>query len=302
MSNTVTKDSWFGVIKMFAAMLLMGTVGYFVVESKQQAHNVVFFRCLFGVVFLSLYCLLTGLFKNTELTKKNFLLIFVSGVFLVCNWIMLFQSFKTASISISTTIYHIQPFLFVIIWSAIFRESVPKEKWVLMLLAFVGVVFVVDVDTKTLDFSSSYMHGVFLAISAALFWAISAVIVKQIKAVRPHLIVLIQLIVGVIILFPFADLQSATHITNVQWGYLLTLGAVHSCLTYVLMYSAYRNLSASTIAIMTFIYPAVAILVDFIFYNKSLNVLQIFGVALIIASSYMANQNVKIFSKRKLVA
>jgi len=300
MSNTVTNDSWFGVIKMFAAMLLMGTVGYFVVESKQQAHNVVFFRCLFGVVFLSLYCLLTGLFKNTELTKKNFLLIFVSGVFLVCNWIMLFQSFKTASISISTTIYHIQPFLFVIIWSAMFRESVPKEKWFLMLLAFVGVVFVVDVDTKTLDFSSSYMHGVFLAISAALFWAISAVIVKQIKAVRPHLVVLIQLIVGITILFPFADLQSATNITNVQWGYLLILGAVHSCLTYVLMYSSYRNLSASTIAIMTFIYPAVAILVDFIFYNKSLNVLQIFGVALIIVSSYMANQNVKIFSKRKV--
>jgi len=66
---------------------------------------------------------------------------------------------------------------------------------------------------------------------------ISAVIVKQIKAVRPHLIVLIQLIVGITILFPFADLQSATKITNVRWGYLLILGAVHSCLTYMLMYS-----------------------------------------------------------------
>jgi len=51
---------------------------------------------------------------------------------------------------------------------------------------------------------------------------------------------------------------------------------------------------------MTFIYPAVAILVDFIFYNKSLNVLQIFGAALIVVSSYMTNQNVKIFSKRQM--
>jgi drug/metabolite transporter (DMT)-like permease len=299
MSNTVTKDYWSGVVKMFAAMLLMGTVGYFVIESKQQAHNVVFFRCLFGVVFLSAYCLIAGIFKNTELTKKNFVLISLSGVFLVCNWIMLFESFKTASISISTTIYHIQPFLFVIIWSAIFRESVPKEKWILMFLAFVGVVYVIDIDTKTFDFSSSYVHGVLLAISAALFWAISAIMVKQIKAVRPHLIVLIQLAVGVFILFPFADLKTAEYITNIQWGYLLTLGAVHSCITYVLMYSAYRNLSASTIAIMTFIYPAVAILVDFIFYNKSLNILQMVGVALIVASSYMANQNVKIFPVKK---
>ena len=300
MSNTITKDSWFGVIKMFTAMLLMGTVGYFVIESKQPAYNVVFFRCLFGVAFLSAYCLIVGIFKNTGLTKKNFLLIVVSGVFLVCNWIMLFQSFKTASISISTTIYHIQPFLFVIIWSAIFREPVPKEKWILMLLAFIGVVFVIDFDTKTADFSSSYMHGVFLAISAALFWAISAVIVKQIKFVRPHLIVLIQLAVGVFILLPFADLKTTGHITSVQWGYLLTLGAVHSCIMYVLLYSAYRSLSTSTIAIMTFIYPVVAILVDFIFYNKSLNILQMFGVALILASSYMANQNIKLFPVKKV--
>jgi hypothetical protein len=69
MSNTVTKDYWSGVVKMFAAMLLMGTVGYFVIESKQQAHNVVFFRCLFGVVFLSAY---SGYFQKHRANKEEF--------------------------------------------------------------------------------------------------------------------------------------------------------------------------------------------------------------------------------------
>lgn len=299
MSSSMTRDSLPGVLKMLAAMLLMGTVGYFVVESKQQSHNVVFFRCLFGVVFLGIYCFLAGYFKNTGLTKRSCLIIILSGLFLILNWIMLFQAFKNTSISIATTVYHVQPFLFLIIWSIVFREAIPKEKWVLMLGAFIGVVFVVDVNQIAFDFSSGYILGVLLSLSAAMFWAVSAVMVKKIKTVSPYLIVLIQLAVGVVVLYPFVNFDSVHQITEIQWFYLIVLGAVHSCLTYILIYSAYRGLSTSTIAIMTFIYPAVAIIVDYIFYDESLNAFQIFGVMLIVVSSYISSQNIKIFAAKQ---
>ena len=106
MSNSVEKR---GVIELFSAMLMMGTVGLFVIESGQTSYNVVFYRCLLGVIFLVAYCLYSRKLKWTNLTFKNFIIIVLSGVFLVFNWVMLFASFKTASISTSTTIYHIQP-------------------------------------------------------------------------------------------------------------------------------------------------------------------------------------------------
>lgn len=293
-------------IKLLSAMILMGTVGYFVIESQQKAQDVVFYRCLFGVIFMLIYCSSKGMLKNLNISKKYYLWIGLSGIFLVFNWVMLFESFKTASIAVSTTIYHIQPFLFVIIWSVIFREKVSIDKWVLMLFAFVGVVLVIDIDLASFNFSTEYSYGIFLALLAALFWAISAVITKKLQslstvAITPHIIVLIQLFIGVIILFPFTDIQIINEITNTQWVYLIILGLVHSCLTYVLMYSSYRDLSAPLIGIMTFIYPAVAIIVDYIFYDEILNTIQIIGVFIIMICSFLSTQNIKIFRNKDAI-
>ena len=49
-----------------------------------------------------------------------------------------------------------------------------------------------------------YLLGVALALGAALMYAIAAAIVKQLAALPPQLIVLIQLTVGTLALAPFA--------------------------------------------------------------------------------------------------
>ena len=285
-----------GVIELFSAMLMMGTVGLFVIESGQTSYNVVFYRCLLGVIFLVAYCLYSRKLKWTNLTFKNFIIIVLSGVFLVFNWVMLFASFKTASISTSTTIYHIQPFFFVLIWAAIFRERISLNKIAWMGLAFIGVVLVSNININDFSLSSSYIIGVLLALSAAVFWAISAVIVKFLTGVSPYIITLVQLCVGVVVLLPFSDLSGMAEISITQWSYLFTLGAVHTCLTYILMYSSYQKLTAPVIAVMTFIYPAVAILVDYTFYQQALSTVQILGVLMIMFSSYAVNQNFSFLS------
>ena len=288
----------YGVIKLLLAMLLMGTVGYFVIETHQKAHNVVFFRCLFGVLCLAPYCFFTGMFKDSNITKKKIFLIFISGIFLVSNWIMLFSSFKHSSISVATVIYHVQPFFFVIIWSIINKEKIAKEKLLLMLFAFIGVIFVIDVFNNKIALNSSYFFGAILALVAALFWAISAVLVKRIEGIKPQITVLIQLTIGTIVILPFVDFSSITNIKEIQWTYLIILGIVHSCLVYILMYSSYKTLSAPVIAIMTFIYPCVAILVDMIAYSKTLSPMQWVGIFMILSSSLISSQNIQFFKKK----
>ncbi|MVF14800.1 EamA family transporter [Ketobacter sp. MCCC 1A13808] len=279
-----------GHIEMVAAMLLMGTVGYFVIESKMDPHSVVFFRCLFGATFLAIYCSIFGLFKNTGIGKHNIVPLLLSGVFLVCNWMMLFASFESASISTSTAVYHVQPFFFALIWAAAYRDPIPLTKIAWMIIAFIGVAMVSDIHLSSL--SSDHLPGILLALSAAILWAISAVFVKQIKDVRPHLITLVQLTIGVFMLLPFTNLTMLNTTSYLQWQHLVTLGFVHTCLVYVFMYSAYQKLSTPTIAVLTFIYPAVAILVDYVFYGKALSVIQFLGVSLIMLSSFGASQNI----------
>ena len=73
-------------------------------------------------------------------------------------------------------------------------------------------------------------------------------------------------------------------VNALSWSYLLILGVVHSCLMYILMYSAYKKLPISMIAILAFLYPAVAILVDFVVYDQSLTGYQWFGISVILLS------------------
>ena len=297
-------DRKLGHLEMVAAMIMMGTVGIFVVESGQTVQNAVFFRCAFGAFFLALYCHARGFFRDANLSFEMLALVALSGVFLVSNWMLLFASFSFASISISTVIYHTQPFFFVLISAAVFREKISPTKLPLLLTAFTGVALVSLVDPGAMStISPDQLRGALFALAAAILWAVSAIIVKKINGVRPHLIALIQVIVGILVLYPFVSPElAAINATPAQWGCLATLGAVHTCLTYILMYSSYKKLSTLAIAVLTFIYPAVAIVADFMLYDFTLTALQWLGVFLILVSSFAVGRNflsvVRIFRGR----
>ncbi len=122
-------------------------------------------------------------------------------------------------------------------------------------------------------------------------------IAKQLKGIRPHLIVLIQVSFGIVLLFPLANFSDLGSITGVQWTYLLILGGVHICMLYILMHSAFQKLPTPVIAVMSFIYPVVAIGVDHIFYVQSLILGQLAGIALLMFGSFAANQNLSLFPR-----
>ena len=286
---------------MTGAMVLMGTVGYFVLEAGLNAHDVVFFRCLLGAGFLALYCWLRGLLRNTGLTRASFGIAVLSGVFLVCNWIMLFASFETASISTATVVYHTQPLFFVLMGVFFLgdRLSIDRLCWIAM--AFVGVMMVVGADIEDVSLSSNFLLGMLLALGAALFYAVTSVLVKRLGGLKPHLVALIQVSVGALMLAPLAELTLVGTMSGPQWGNLVVLGAVHTCLTYILMYSAYQKLPTPLVAVLSFIYPLVAILVDYLAYGKALEPMQIAGGALILFGGYAVNQNLA-FLRRKPVS
>lgn len=288
-----------GLLEMIAAMIVMGTVGYFVLESGLASHTVVFYRCVFGAMFLALYCLARGFFRNTGLTRKTLLLAGLSGVFLVTNWVMLFASFEVASISTSTVIYHTQPLFFVLLGALFLGDSITRDKLGWVVIAFSGVVLIVAPDFEGFSMSSSHLLGVALAIGAAIFYAIVSTIVKQLKGIKPHLIALIQVAVGAVILVPFASFETASGFSGAQWTDLLILGAFHTCLTYILMYSAFQKLPTAQIAVLSYIYPVVAILVDYFAYGKAMHSVQIAGGLMILFAGYAVNQNYPIFLRSR---
>ncbi|MFD7300815.1 MULTISPECIES: DMT family transporter [Streptomyces] len=277
-----------GAVELTAAMVLSGTLGVFVVESGQSSFNVVFFRCLFGALALAAYCALRGFFTDHRFTRRTFALAALGGVCIVFNWVLLFSAYTTTSISVATVVYHTQPFYVVLLGLLLFKERLDRHQAGWILLAFAGVLLVADLTAGGGADGGAYLLGVGQALLAALLYAFATVIAKHLTGVRPELTALIQASVGIPLLLPFAALGETAGL-GAGWAWLAGLGVIHTCLMYILLYASYQKLPTARIAVLSFVYPAVAILVDFTVYGHHITLLQALGVPLIAAAGLGVN-------------
>ncbi|MCO7597177.1 MULTISPECIES: DMT family transporter [Pseudomonas] len=273
-----------GSLEMIVAMLISGTIGWFVLVSGQPVLEVVFWRCLFGAGTLLLICAAMGFLKPGILTRATFLMALASGVAIVGNWVLLFASYSRASIAIGTAVYNVQPFMLVGL-AAIFlgeKITVPKVTW--LSLAFLGMLAIVSAHGSGQAGAGSYLLGIALALGAAFLYAVAALIVKRLSDTPPHLIALVQVITGVLLLAPWVGLGGLPGELPAQAS-LVTLGIVHTGLMYVLLYSAIQRLPTALTGALSFIYPVAAILVDWFAFGHRLTPLQWLGVAAILLAA-----------------
>ncbi|MEU1894495.1 DMT family transporter [Streptomyces pristinaespiralis] len=274
-----------GTVELTLAMVLSGTLGIFVVESGASPFEVVFFRCLFGAFALGAYCLARGYFTDHAFTPRKLALAALGGVFIVFNWVFLFEAYEESSISLATAVYHTQPFYVVLLGALLFKERLTAATFGWLGVAFAGLLLVSGVSPS----DPGSLTGLGFALLAALFYAVSTVITKRVTGVRPHLVALVQVLVGIPLLLPFADLAAVNGL-GAGWAWLVGLGVIHTCLMYVLMYSAYQKLTTSKIAVLAFVYPAVAMVADGVVYGNRIGLVQALGVPLILVASLRINR------------
>ncbi|MGW1004864.1 DMT family transporter [Streptomyces sp. NPDC002520] len=273
-----------GTAQLTTAMMLSGTLGVFVVESGAPPFDVVFFRVLFGALALGGYVVARGWLRDHGFTPRTLGLAVLGGVFIVFNWVLLFQSYENTSISVATVVYHTQPFYVVLLGALLFRERLTAARVGWIVVAFAGLILVSGVTPADFTGGGTYLTGIGQALLAALLYGLSTLVTKRITGVRPHLIALVQVLVGIPLLLPFADF-GAMRGTGWDWGWLVGLGLVHTGVMYVLMYAAYAQLPTAKIAVLAFVYPAVAMLMDWMVYGHHIGLVQALGVPLIVTAS-----------------
>ncbi|MBD8874972.1 DMT family transporter [Roseibium polysiphoniae] len=273
-----------GGAEMTAAMLISGTIGWFVLQSGEPALQVVFWRCGFGALALLVVCWALGLFRRSKLTLGLFAWAALGGVAIVLNWALLFTSFSKASIAVSTVVYNTQPFMLTAIAMIAFGERPGLRKLGWLAIAFAGVVMIISTKPGSSYIGADYGLGIALALGAAALYAAAAAITKKLKGVPPHLIALIQVSVGVLMLAPFMSFAELPQ-TPGAWASLATLGVVHTGVMYVLLYGAIQKLPTTMVAALSYVYPIAAIVVDMVAFGTALQPIQILGSAAIILAA-----------------
>jgi drug/metabolite transporter (DMT)-like permease len=288
-----------GAAEMTMAMLMSGTIGWLVVSSQQSPFNVVFFRCIFGGATLALVCAVLGLFRRKLFSWKMLGLALLGGAAIVINWVLLFAAYSRASISMATAVYNTQPFMLVALGALVFRERISASTVAWLVIAFIGLVFVVKVEPAVLAVPGQYLIGVAYAVGAAAMYAVSSIITKRMKGTPPHLIALIQVSLGVVMLAPFVRFD-ALPTSGVHWLELIVLGIVNTGLMYVLLYGAIQKLPTSMTGALSFIYPVVAIIVDRVAFGQKLAWIQVLGAVLILLAAAGVNLGWRIVPQKRL--
>lgn len=273
-----------GTAEMSAAMIISGTIGWFVVISGQPVSNVVLWRCIFGAATLLVVCAAMGLLRRDRFTWRILLLAALGGVAIVLNWLLLFASYAHASIAIATAVYNTQPFMLVGLGALFFGERLTLAKIGWLALAFAGMLLIIQAKPGASYIGTDYLSGILLALGAAFFYALAAVAAKKLKGTPPHLIALVQVAVGVLMLAPLADWSNLP--TEPQgWLPLVALGILHTGVMYILLYSAIQRLPTNLIGSLSFIYPIAAIVVDRIAFDHQLQLVQMLGAGAILLAA-----------------
>lgn len=288
-------DNTRALTQLLLAEILIGSVGVFVHESGQNAITTVFYRCLFGGVFLLGWGLarghLHGLWRERTLIRGAIL----SGALLVLNWVCLFAGMARSSIGVATMVYHFFPFVMLILAAAVQGERTRPADLLWTLIGFMGVACSADPLRMWRSAETSYLIGIGLTFLAALLCGASLLMSRQIGKQRPFALVMIQCWVGVLMLGWFSS-SAALH-WGTHWFWLVGLGVIHSGIVYVLFYSSYPRLPVVTIAVMAFVYPLVTLLLDYVLYGHRLAPVQLAGLALIVLGTLGVNLKWKLAAR-----
>lgn len=266
-----------GVWQMSLAMIISGSIGAFVLLSGLPVTDVVFWRCLIGALTLLVFIVLSRQ-PFSRLTRFTLALAVIGGAALVVNWLLLFAAYSRISIGMATVVYNTQPFMLVLM-GMVLGERVSAVKWGWLLLAFGGVEILLSSEL-TPAHEEGLTTGVLLALGAAFFYALTAIIARKLHPLPAQHIAFIQVLVGVVMLLPLVHAPELT--ASFPWRYLLILGIVHTGIMYQLLYSAIQKLPTPVTGSLSFIYPLVAMVVDYLVFHHALSAVQLLGGMLIL--------------------
>lgn len=265
-------------LKSFISMAIFGTIGIFVKNISLSSGETALFRAVIAAIILIIYKLLSKNRISFSEIKRDFPLLFVSGVAMGFNWILLFQAYKYTTVSIATLSYYFAPVIVMIASPILFKEKITIKQAVCFIMSTIGLVMIIGVSG--LEKSNSNLIGISFGLSAAVLYAIVILLNKSIKKVTGIDRTLIQFLAAIIILIPYVTVTTGIHIDSlgtIGIINLLVLGVVHTGICYCLYFSSLKDLKGQEASILSYIDPLTAIIVSVTLLGESINFMQVIG-------------------------
>ena len=264
------------------SMVCFGTIGYFVRNIDLPSGEIALYRAFFAILLIGGYMLFTKQRINFKKAKKELLLLALSGGAMGINWILLFEAYKHTTVSVATLSYYFAPVIVTIACPILFKEKMSAKKWVCFIMATLGLGLITGIGGMG---EGDHLRGILFGISAAFFYATVVILNKYIKQISGIHRTFLQFVSAFGVLLPYVLLTDGINLSSlngVGWASLVTVGLLHTGVTYCLYFSALKDLPGQTAAVLSYIDPLVAVIVSVTLLGETITPMQLVGGGLIL--------------------
>ena len=273
------------LLMLIASMLIFGTNGLLVSHISLSSAEIVLFRTVFGSLFLFLVLALRKGFDRQSARADMPYNIF-AGLALGMNWVLLFEAYRKASVSIATLIYYCGPMLVMALSPVLFKEKLTHRKILCLLLVAAGMVLV----TGTAGSVSS--SGMLFAVGAALLYAFIVICSKKVTHMKGMNLAFTEILIsfGVILVYlPLSGVRLPVVPEKADLLWLVVLGIVNTGVAYFLYFSAMQQLPAQSVSIVSYLDPLSSLVFAALFLpGERMTLIQSLGAVLILGGAVLS--------------
>ena len=275
-------------ILFITSMLIFGSMGLFVRNINLPSSVIALVRGAIGSLFIFGASKVLKQKISWKAIRPNLLLLLLSGAAIGFNWIFLFQAYKYTTISNATITYYFAPVFVMFLSPFILKEKLSIVKIGCILAAVLGMFMISGIGGVE---GRNHLIGIGYALMAATLYASAILINKFMKGMSGLETTIVQIGTASIVLFLYVLLTQRVDTISVDSKsliFLIMLGIIHTGLGYLIYFTSFRNLSAQTISVFSYIDPISAILMSGIFLGEKMTAFQLCGGVLILGATFFS--------------
>ncbi len=257
---------------MFLSTLAFSLANVFVKEvSHLPTMEIVFFRCLSGVVF----CYVGLKRANADWRGSNRKILFLRGLFGTTALYLFFLTVQNIPLASAVTIQYLSPIFTTIIAIFILKESVKPVQWLFYAMAFSGVLFIEKFDARV------SLLFLFLGVISAFCSGVAYNLVRSLREKEHPLTVVLHFQLFGLIFGFFFTLFDWEMPTGLNWLYLFLIG-VFSQLGQIFLTNAFQKEKAASVAIVNYTGLIYALSIGWFVFDEMQTVESLIGMSLVV--------------------
>lgn len=265
------------------SMAIFGTLAPFVRKIAVSSGELALYRAILGASLIGVFLLLQRQNPFRAGTRREALLLLLSGAAMGINWILLFEAYRYTTVSTATLCYYFAPVIVTVLSPVLFRERLTRRQILCFFMATLGLALITGLDPS--GSGSANLTGILFGLGAAAFYAAVVLLNKYIRNTAGIQRTFLQFLAAIATLIPYVALTGGVTLSRLDaagWLCLLIVGIVHTGITYCLYFSSLKAMPGQSAAILSYIDPLVAVLVSVTVLREPLTFRQALGGALIL--------------------